>query len=87
MKFSYTAAATLAMLVSIGATAQTTTTTTSGGRGTATTPRPTIKPTRPLVVVSPQQRLQAQITNGSLPSGYVIPQGFVGSLPPGYRVP
>lgn len=60
----------------------------SGGRGTPLVSRPAVGPApAPRVMRTPQQTLQMQINNGTLPSGFVIPQGFSGSLPPGYRIP
>lgn len=76
----------VAAIISFGASAQTAPT--SGPRGVAPYPRPAIKPAPgPRIMRTPQQMLQMQINNGTLPSGFVIPQGANVSLPTGYRVP
>lgn len=87
MKFAASALfVAVAAVISFGASAQTTTT--SGPRGVAPYPRPAIKPAPgPRIMRTPQQMMQMQIDRGTLPSGFVIPQGANVSLPAGYRVP
>lgn len=86
MKFSTAFLFVAAAIISFGASAQTAPT--SGPRGVAPYPRPAIKPAPgPRIMRTPQQMMQIQIDRGTLPSGFVIPQGANVSLPAGYRVP